>query len=180
MVIAGIFQFPVWYLPLLSRLTQLEAELKSHILFIGCEWLLIEHVLWLMIQVAKIIEVAPIRVYEVATFYSMFNRSKVKKSFVYIAYASFSFRQCQFHLTWMDISNSFSGRQIPPTGLWHNTLYGTWFTRNWRCLTETLGREAQWWVLCRSYLISSQENFACYLTLTHVQILVLFVMCRSN
>lgn len=27
---------------------------------------------------AKVIEVAPIRVYEVATFYSMFNRSKVK------------------------------------------------------------------------------------------------------
>lgn len=32
---------------------------------------------YLMIQVAKIIEVAPIRVYEVATFYSMFNRTKV-------------------------------------------------------------------------------------------------------
>lgn len=34
-------------------------------------------VLW-MVQVAKIIEVAPIRVFEVATFYSMFNRSKVQ------------------------------------------------------------------------------------------------------
>ncbi|GFZ04787.1 NADH-ubiquinone oxidoreductase 24 kDa subunit [Actinidia rufa] len=32
-----------------------------------------------MVQVAKVIEVAPIRVYEVATFYSMFNRSKVGK-----------------------------------------------------------------------------------------------------
>ncbi|KAH9785584.1 NADH dehydrogenase flavoprotein 2 [Citrus sinensis] len=32
-----------------------------------------------MNEVAKIIEVAPIRVYEVATFYSMFNRSKVGK-----------------------------------------------------------------------------------------------------
>lgn len=30
-----------------------------------------------MVQVAKVIEVAPIRVYEVATFYSMFNRAKV-------------------------------------------------------------------------------------------------------
>ncbi|XP_020550277.1 NADH dehydrogenase [ubiquinone] flavoprotein 2, mitochondrial isoform X2 [Sesamum indicum] len=30
-------------------------------------------------KVAKIIEVAPIRVYEVATFYSMFNRTKVGK-----------------------------------------------------------------------------------------------------
>ncbi|XP_022771204.1 NADH dehydrogenase [ubiquinone] flavoprotein 2, mitochondrial-like isoform X2 [Durio zibethinus] len=30
-------------------------------------------------KVAKVIEVAPIRVYEVATFYSMFNRSKVGK-----------------------------------------------------------------------------------------------------
>ncbi|KAJ0791299.1 putative NADH:ubiquinone reductase (H(+)-translocating) [Helianthus annuus] len=29
--------------------------------------------------VAKVIEVAPIRVYEVATFYSMFNRAKVGK-----------------------------------------------------------------------------------------------------
>ncbi|XP_078437290.1 NADH-ubiquinone oxidoreductase 24 kDa subunit [Wolffia australiana] len=32
-----------------------------------------------MNAIAKIIEVAPIRVYEVATFYSMFNRSKVGK-----------------------------------------------------------------------------------------------------
>ncbi|PNX87632.1 NADH dehydrogenase, partial [Trifolium pratense] len=31
------------------------------------------------LMVAKVIEVAPIRVYEVATFYSMFNRSKVGK-----------------------------------------------------------------------------------------------------
>ena len=29
-------------------------------------------------QVARIVEVAPIRVYEVATFYSMFNRAKVR------------------------------------------------------------------------------------------------------
>lgn len=29
-------------------------------------------------QVARIIEVAPIRVFEVATFYSMFNRTKVR------------------------------------------------------------------------------------------------------
>ncbi|XP_076935445.1 NADH dehydrogenase [ubiquinone] flavoprotein 2, mitochondrial-like [Bidens hawaiensis] len=32
-----------------------------------------------MLKVAKVIEVAPIRVYEVATFYSMFNRAKVGK-----------------------------------------------------------------------------------------------------
>ncbi|KAL9674669.1 hypothetical protein QQ045_002867 [Rhodiola kirilowii] len=32
-----------------------------------------------MIAVAKVVEVAPIRVYEVATFYSMFNRAKVGK-----------------------------------------------------------------------------------------------------
>lgn len=32
-----------------------------------------------VVQVAKVIEVAPIRVYEVATFYSMFNRAKVRK-----------------------------------------------------------------------------------------------------
>jgi NADH:ubiquinone oxidoreductase subunit E len=30
-------------------------------------------------QIAKIVEVAPIRVYEVATFYTMFNRTKVGK-----------------------------------------------------------------------------------------------------
>lgn len=35
------------------------------------------------IQVAKIIEVAPIRVYEVATFYSMFNRTKVSLYFLF-------------------------------------------------------------------------------------------------
>ncbi|RRT57254.1 hypothetical protein B296_00016021, partial [Ensete ventricosum] len=29
--------------------------------------------------IAKVIEVAPVRVYEVATFYSMFNRTKVGK-----------------------------------------------------------------------------------------------------
>jgi len=33
------------------------------------------------LQVAKVIEVAPIRVYEVATFYSMFNRAKVRSTF---------------------------------------------------------------------------------------------------
>ncbi|KAG6713667.1 NADH dehydrogenase [ubiquinone] flavoprotein 2, mitochondrial-like isoform X2 [Carya illinoinensis] len=42
-----------------------------------------QHGGWLTVSamnaVAKIIEVAPIRVYEVATFYSMFNRSKVGK-----------------------------------------------------------------------------------------------------
>lgn len=41
---------------------------------------------------AKVIEVAPIRVYEVATFYSMFNRGKVTvfRSFiVYIHTVSF-------------------------------------------------------------------------------------------
>lgn len=32
---------------------------------------------FVIFQVAKIMEVAPIRVYEVATFYSMFNRTKV-------------------------------------------------------------------------------------------------------
>lgn len=31
------------------------------------------------LKVAKVVEVAPIRVYEVATFYSMFNRAKVRK-----------------------------------------------------------------------------------------------------
>jgi NADH:ubiquinone oxidoreductase subunit E len=31
----------------------------------------------LLLQIAKIVEVAPIRVYEVATFYTMFNRTKV-------------------------------------------------------------------------------------------------------
>ena len=35
--------------------------------------------LWLT-QVAKVVEVAPIRVYEVATFYSMFNRAKVREN----------------------------------------------------------------------------------------------------
>ncbi|GMH27970.1 hypothetical protein Nepgr_029813 [Nepenthes gracilis] len=42
-----------------------------------------QHGGWLTVsamnEVARIIEVAPIRVYEVATFYSMFNRSKVGK-----------------------------------------------------------------------------------------------------
>ncbi|KAK6937601.1 hypothetical protein RJ641_031109 [Dillenia turbinata] len=42
-----------------------------------------QHGGWLPVSamnaVAKIVEVAPIRVYEVATFYSMFNRSKVGK-----------------------------------------------------------------------------------------------------
>lgn len=33
---------------------------------------------------AKVVEVAPIRVYEVATFYSMFNRAKVIKCLIIV------------------------------------------------------------------------------------------------
>ena len=35
-------------------------------------------------QVAAIVEAAPIRVYEVATFYTMFNREKVGKYFIQV------------------------------------------------------------------------------------------------
>ena len=35
-----------------------------------------------MDKVAKVCEVAPIKVYEVATFYTMFNREKVGKYFI--------------------------------------------------------------------------------------------------
>ena len=35
-------------------------------------------------QVAKVVGVAPIRVYEVATFYTMFNREKVGKYFIQV------------------------------------------------------------------------------------------------
>jgi len=37
-----------------------------------------------MDKVAKIVEVAPLRVYEVATFYTMFNREKVGKYFIQV------------------------------------------------------------------------------------------------
>ena len=36
------------------------------------------------VQVAAILEVSPIRVYEVASFYTMFNRTKVGKYFIQV------------------------------------------------------------------------------------------------
>ena len=36
------------------------------------------------VQVAKVLDVAPIKVYEVATFYTMFNRTKVGKYFIQV------------------------------------------------------------------------------------------------
>jgi NADH dehydrogenase (ubiquinone) flavoprotein 2 len=38
-----------------------------------------------MDKVAKVTEQAPIRVYEVATFYTMFNREKVGKYFIQVS-----------------------------------------------------------------------------------------------
>jgi NADH:ubiquinone oxidoreductase subunit E len=37
-----------------------------------------------MDKVAKVLEMPPIRVYEVATFYTMFNRTKVGKYFIQV------------------------------------------------------------------------------------------------
>jgi hypothetical protein len=37
-----------------------------------------------LVQVAKVLELPPIRVYEVATFYTMFNRTKVGKYFIQV------------------------------------------------------------------------------------------------
>jgi NADH dehydrogenase (ubiquinone) flavoprotein 2 len=34
--------------------------------------------------VAKVLDVAPVKVYEVATFYTMFNRTKVGKYFIQV------------------------------------------------------------------------------------------------
>ena len=93
---------------------------------------------------AKVIEVAPIRVYEVATFYSMFNRSPVRKYILFIVLLSQQIHNGQ--LTWASLID-FPGGKISPIGLWYNTMYDTRFTRNWRCVTKTLGSEAQWWVL---------------------------------
>ena len=76
------------------------------------------------------------------------------------------FTQCSTGLRWENLSFStrcflfmyvmqlqltasligFSGGQISPIGLWHHTMYDTRFTGNWRCITETPGSEAQWWV----------------------------------
>jgi NADH:ubiquinone oxidoreductase subunit E len=39
-----------------------------------------------MDKVAKIIETPPVLVYEVATFYTMFNREKVGKYFIQVHY----------------------------------------------------------------------------------------------
>jgi NADH dehydrogenase (ubiquinone) flavoprotein 2 len=38
-----------------------------------------------MDKVAKILDMPPIRVYEVATFYTMFNRTKVGKFFIQVS-----------------------------------------------------------------------------------------------
>lgn len=42
------------------------------------------HIFSLVFQVAKILDVAPIKVYEVASFYTMFNRTKVGKYFIQV------------------------------------------------------------------------------------------------
>jgi NADH dehydrogenase (ubiquinone) flavoprotein 2 len=39
-------------------------------------------------KVAKVVDVAPVRVYEVATFYTMFNREKVGKYFIQVVFGS--------------------------------------------------------------------------------------------
>lgn len=38
-----------------------------------------------MDKIAEVLDMAPIRVYEVATFYSMFNRSKVGKYYIQVS-----------------------------------------------------------------------------------------------
>lgn len=96
-----------------------------------------------MVQVAKIIEVAPIRVYEVATFYSMFNRSKVLSYFYFLILITV---HVPFWLTRITSFIYFSGGEVPPFGLWHNTLHDPWLTRNWRCVTETFRSEEEWCV----------------------------------
>jgi NADH dehydrogenase (ubiquinone) flavoprotein 2 len=40
-----------------------------------------------MDKIAEILEMAPIRVYEVGTFYSMFNRSKVGKYYIQVCHS---------------------------------------------------------------------------------------------
>jgi len=42
-----------------------------------------------MDKVAKVLDVPPVRVYEVATFYTMFNRAKVGKFFIQVWSASY-------------------------------------------------------------------------------------------
>jgi hypothetical protein len=76
--------------------------------------------------VAKVIEVAPIRVYEVATFYSMFNRSPVRKFILFYILLSLRMRNAISRASLI----GFSGGQISPIGLWHNTMYDTRFTGN--------------------------------------------------
>jgi NADH dehydrogenase (ubiquinone) flavoprotein 2 len=50
-----------------------------------------------MNQVAKVLDMAEIRVYEVATFYSMFNRSKVGKYYIQVMLPVRNIVQVQLH-----------------------------------------------------------------------------------
>lgn len=77
--------------------------------------LYLQSVLWI-IQVAKIVEVPPIRVYEVATFYSMFNRAKVK------AYYAFMLSMLLIHI---NTGQSLSGPTCFQVGKYHLLVCGT-------------------------------------------------------
>ncbi|KAG4961640.1 hypothetical protein JHK87_038273 [Glycine soja] len=79
-----------------------------------------QHGGWLPVSamdaVAKIVEVPPIRVYEVATFYSMFNRAKVK------AYYAFMLSMLLIHI---NTGQSLSGPTCFQVGKYHLLVCGT-------------------------------------------------------
>ena len=129
---------------------------------------------------AKVIEVAPIRVYEVATFYSMFNRSPVRKFILFYILLSLGMRNAISRASLI----GFSGGQISSIGLWHNTMYDTRFTGNWRWITKTLGSEAQWWVLNNMlgffHVIVDHLLFRIWLEIWRINPCFQFLTCRSN
>ncbi|XP_040865372.1 NADH dehydrogenase [ubiquinone] flavoprotein 2, mitochondrial-like isoform X1 [Glycine max] len=79
-----------------------------------------QHGGWLPVSamdaVAKIVEVPPIRVYEVATFYSMFNRAKVK------AYCALMLSMLLIHI---NKGQSLSGPTCFQVGKYHLLVCGT-------------------------------------------------------
>lgn len=109
--------------------------------------LYLQSVLWI-IQVAKIVEVPPIRVYEVATFYSMFNRAKVK------AYYAFMLSMLLIHI---NTGQSLSGPTCFQVGKYHLLVCGTTpcMIRGSRGIEEALlkhlGVKRNGWFACLNF-----------------------------
>lgn len=71
---------------------------------------------------AKVLDVSPIKVYEVATFYTMFNRTKVGKYFIQVRGAEIGPADCSTRT----LSLTFSSPCLCLSAVRHHPLHGVW------------------------------------------------------